>query len=216
MQTIKEIIDNHLKNSIETKCSTAANYNKFRVSDSGKCKLYRFWKRKGLTYTNLPAPSNIRRTKLGTIIHEWLEKLFAEAGMLIASEQVVENEHIRGSFDMVLDLNGMITLVDIKTIWSIKKPEYLFKPEYFLQAMTYKWLLPYKVDAVKILYIDISDLEEILIPVPDEYEEKAIQDWNEMIKLWEQNKQPEPEVGKLCQYCVYKDLCKQSFPEYHK
>jgi len=213
---IKSIITKHLERQTETKCTTAINHNKFRVSGSGQCHLQRFWKRKGLTYTNLPKPQNMRRLKLGHIVHEAIQNIFQEEGILIKAEGVVEDKHRRGSYDAIINIDGKIILIDIKTIYSTRNIEALYKPHYFMQAMTYKEMLPYNVDEVGILYIDMQSLEEVYIPVPGEFEQKAKDDWDILIERWEKNEQPEPQVSSYCKWCVYKDLCKQSFPDYHK
>jgi len=183
---------------------------KFKISHAGLCPLFRILQRKGVEITDKPTVFQIRRTELGKIIHEYYQKIFKDMGILIASEEWLEDEHRIGRFDALLEIDGKKVLIDIKTTSTLDLSKLLQKHNYFMQVATYKEMLESqgeKIDEMGILFVDTKTMQELYVPVSQEYEIKAKEDWQNLINIWNEGQLPKPKENEFCKFCPYRSLC---------
>jgi len=188
--------------------------DKFRVSDAGRCRLMRFWKRQGKPATDIPDARTYRIFEVGIIFHEWLQDLLTEKGILIEKEKEVEDIHRRGHIDAIVKNGERLVLYDFKTVHS-RKFNYL-KAEsdihYHFQVVTYAMMLPYGVEEIRIAYISKDDLRIMEVPVnTDGIEEGVRKDWDTLLLYWQEQKAPPPNPKDWeCKYCIYRSSCEYS------
>jgi CRISPR/Cas system-associated exonuclease Cas4 (RecB family) len=193
--------------------------SKFRLSDAGKCRLMRYFKRQGQPVTNTLTPDVLLQMQAGNILHAYIERAAHEMGYLVASEEKLEDEHRIGHFDMIIkaptDDAGLV-LYDIKTITS-KKAYYMAKdgkhadPQHVAQVVSYAQMYPEKLDRLRIAYVirDTLDIQEAPISL-SEHEDDVNADWAILISAWTTQTPPaaNPQSWE-CGYCPYKQDCPQ-------
>lgn len=193
--------------------------SKFRLSDAGKCRLMRYFKRQGKPATNTLTPDVLLQMQAGNMLHAYIERAAHEMGYLVASEEKLEDEHRIGHFDMIIkDYNGSRghILYDIKTITS-KKAYYMAKdgkyadPQHVAQVVSYAQMYPETLDGIRIAYVirDTLDIQEAPISL-SEHEDDVIADWAILISAWTTQTPPaaNPQAWE-CGYCPYKQDCSQ-------
>ena len=121
MGFIETIIDDNI-----SKKHRAKDNSKFRVSDSGRCHLMRFWKRQGKEFSDEVDRRTRRVFEVGHIFHEWLQEGLLKAGVLVEKEFKVEDIHRAGHADAIVMTEQGLVLYDFKTVHS-KKFHYLGK-----------------------------------------------------------------------------------------
>lgn len=203
---------------------------KFRVSDAGRCRLYRYWKRQGKERPK-PDAKGLRLMEAGNIYHAWLSYALHESGVLLDSEIEVENEHCKGHADAFINLDGQYILYDFKTI-SSKQAGYMLsngckvKKEHAYQVLSYYimmdngeiftkdqrttcFIMPHEC---RIAYITREEMEFIAeIPVDLDLLPQVKKDWQILISAWKKQEEPQanPEVWE-CKFCPYKNVCDKS------
>lgn len=191
--------------------------SKFRLSDAGKCRLMRYFKRQGQPTGSTVPPDVLLQMQAGNMIHAYIERAAHEMGYLVASEDKLEDEHRIGHFDMILKVpteDAGLILYDIKTITS-KKAYYMAKdgkyadPQHVAQVVSYAQMYPEKLDRLRIAYIirDTLDIQEAPISL-SEHEDDVIADWAILISAWTTQTPPaaNPQFWE-CAYCPYKQDC---------
>jgi CRISPR/Cas system-associated exonuclease Cas4 (RecB family) len=191
--------------------------SKFRLSDAGKCRLMRYWKRQGKAETRDIPPEVLLQMQAGHIIHAYIERAAHEMGCLVSSEDKLEDEHRIGHFDLIvshpLDESERI-LYDIKTITS-KKAYYKLRDgkeaddQHIAQLVSYAMMYEDRLDALRIAYVirDTMAITEIPIDMPL-YEDNVIVDWDILISAWNRQEPPTPNPKKWeCRYCAYSADC---------
>jgi hypothetical protein len=177
---------------------------KFYVSDMGKCARTRFLKRKGIITRS--KPSSWMFFFLGTALHDEGFKGLNSQGVLLSTEQAVEDEHFKGRYDGKVKYIKKPTIFDFKST-SAKNFYRLLKggadsEENLMQVFKYV-----KMD--KLLHPDVSDMailtyinkdpkpemtEEIFLDKPYVLEKKIEQrikeDTEMMIEYWLNDKIP--------------------------
>ena len=198
---------------------------KFRMSDAGRCHLYRYWKRQGKEIP-MPMPDALLTMEAGNVMHAWIAAACESAGYLIETEGELEDQHRIGHFDLLLDMSGDLVLADVKTISSKKMftmKKYRNPPDWhhIAQLMTYWDSLTdespilnedEKIDKTLICYvnrdnwnefleIDIERTPLLLAAVQD--------DWEDLTAAWESGKYPKanPTNEWECKYCPFKAIC---------
>lgn len=204
--------------------------SKFRVSDAGKCRLMRYWKRQGKPANVAWGKETLRVMQLGINIHEWIEKIVSDlpGGVeRVVSEHHLEDEHRIGHFDLYLELTSPLIddrdplryiLYDIKTKGG--KQWYYFERDgrktdiiHAYQIVSY-WLMAndegFPIDSCRIAYInrDTLEMHENTV-LHDMLCEEVETDWNLLIRAWEQQEEPEPSPATdwECRYCIYNKEC---------
>jgi CRISPR/Cas system-associated exonuclease Cas4 (RecB family) len=190
---------------------------KFRLSDAGRCRLMRYWKRQGKLATSTMTPDVLLQMQAGNLIHAYIERAAHDTGILVASEDRLEDEHRIGHFDMIIkDVGGSRghILYDIKTI-SSKKAYYMAKdgkqadPQHVAQVISYATLYRKfggELDELRIAYV-IRDTMEIL-EAPISHSAAAEADWNILIGAWICQEPPAANPEKWeCRYCAYASDC---------
>lgn len=94
----------------------ARDNSKFHVSDAGKCRLMRYWKRQGKPTEPVYTPEGLRILHVGILLHNWIQDVIKNAGIALAIEQEVEDEHRIGHLDALVQLDGKRVLYDFKTV----------------------------------------------------------------------------------------------------
>lgn len=191
--------------------------SKFRLSDAGKCRLMRYWKRQGKAATQSMSPDVLLQMQAGNLLHAYIERAALWTGRLMASEETLEDTHRIGHFDMILstvDINRV--LYDIKTINS-KKAYFMEKdgnradPQHISQIVSYAIMYPGELDGLRLSYVvrDTLEIREVEVdPVPSEH---AVQeDWDMLIDAWTAQIAPVANPSKWeCKYCQYVNDCPQ-------
>jgi len=205
---LTEIIDTYIA---EKNANSQRENNKFRVSDAGRCRLMRFWKRQGKPVSNDFDERTLRVFEVGNVFHIWLQDLLQEKGLLVEREFEVEDAHRIGHIDaLVKNGNGLI-LYDFKTVNS-KKFSYIKKEgdiHYAFQVASYAMMLPFGVSEAAIVYISKDDLRIAEMPVDlDGIKSKVTDDWTILIQAWENQVEPTPNpMSWECKYCNYQSSC---------
>jgi CRISPR/Cas system-associated exonuclease Cas4 (RecB family) len=194
--------------------------SKFRLSDAGKCRLMRYWKRQGRPGANGMAPEVLLQMQAGNLLHAYIERAALWTDSLIASEETLEDDHRIGHFDMILsthDINRV--MYDIKTINS-KKAYFMERdgnradPQHIAQLVSYAIMYPGDLDELRLAYVVRDTMEVREVEVERSFSEKAVlADWDALIEAWEC---PEPSerdlanpIGWECKYCQYGSECPQ-------
>jgi hypothetical protein len=195
---------------------------KFSVSDAGGCYRARVYKRLGVEPTREIEIAGLRKMQAGTAGHEHIQYLLK----LFLSETELETEHLKGHPDAVVK-NGELSLLEIKTIekWGMTHiTNKGAKPEHKLQMFTY-WSLLRKellnLNSAVLSYVKREDFgcKDFYFNWSDEIQEKVDNEWNPLIRLWENKKLPacsckEMYDGNGAKYCRYstsdKECCDES------
>lgn len=147
---ISKIIEDFLANTerstmtlpIQIHTDEDPSVRKFRVSDAGRCRLYRYWKRQGKDQP--PKDMDLLKVmEVGTLIHAWLEYALNVEGVLYHSEVVLEDDHRSGHLDAIVEGDhGSVIIYDFKTIGG-RQAYYMLnsgakaKKEHVYQVLTY-------------------------------------------------------------------------------
>lgn len=216
---LQTLIDTQIKKRRDAETAERDN-SKFRISDAGKCHLYRYWKRAGKPMTQKIEANGYRAMELGIQLHELIQEFLVAARMDgeitdIQFERVVEDEHRLGHFDALFSINGEKILYDFKTISSkqayfMQKNGDTEKRQHALQLMTYRNLLPYAIKQARIAYINRENLDVVAdIQVnPMRWISETLKDWDTIIGAWKRDREPaaNPEHWE-CKYCPYIQSC---------
>lgn len=197
--------------------------SKFRVSDAGKCRLMRYWKRQGQPGANGLSPEVLLQMQAGNLLHAYIERAVQWMGYLHDSEGTLEDEHRIGHFDMIVGppvcLKEDLILYDIKTITS-KKAYFMEKdgnradPQHVAQLVSYAIMHPYLLAKLRLAYVVRDTLEIREVEVDRSASEQAvIADWETLIEAWECPESTERDLANPreweCKYCQYATICTQ-------
>lgn len=202
--------------------------SKFRVSDAGKCRLMRFWKRQGKPAEKGIPIETLRAMQQGINVHEYIQTAIADLPGVehLVTEHRLEDEHRIGHFDLLLSLTSPLiddadpirhVLCDIKSKGS-KQWHYFDRDgrqsdvTHVYQLTSY-WLMAkdqMPIDACTLVYINRDTLEMHENDVNVAYWAKEVEsDWNLLINAWERQEAPEPcpATHYECRYCPYYQEC---------
>lgn len=195
---------------------------KFRMSDAGKCRLMRYLKRSGKPFEQ--SHGNLFALEAGNVIHSWVENAVFSAGYGVESEGELEDEHRIGHFDLLLDVNEELVLVEVKTVNS-KKMYYIDRQnapdkQHLYQLVTYWEAIHTSSPILKssetlsrayIVYINRDnwqDIRELEVEIDRLWQEEVRQDWNILLDAWLNHDAPSPNPESWeCHYCNYKNDC---------
>lgn len=198
--------------------------NKFRMSDAGKCRLMRYWKRQGKPATLPMSPEVIRAMQVGIILHDFVGQVIAQHYLASGGTRLegeLQDEHRIGHYDaLVQTVDGSI-LYDIKTI--NEKKAYMEKNnttaadlqhQHQHQIVTYaSMLITPRPDTLLIAYIERGSLRVIReCTINYEQQIQSVQaDWRALINAWEEQREPlaNPDAAWECTYCGYGANCPQ-------
>lgn len=195
---------------------------KFRLSDAGKCRLMRYWKRHGKPGTKDLSADVLLQMQAGNLLHAYIERAALWTGSLIASEECLEDEHWIGHFDMVLeppesfDLPEQRIMYEIKTI-NGKKAYYMERegnkadPQHVAQLVSYAIMYPGRLDKLRLAYVvrDTMEIREVEVRLSS-YEADVFDDWELLIDAWAAQREPAANpAGWECKYCQYANNCPQ-------
>lgn len=197
--------------------------SKFRLSDAGKCRLMRYWKRQGKPAAQTMEPDVLLQMQTGNLLHAYLECAVQWTGHLVEAERPLEDDHRLGHFDMIInppdvgpDDAEYRILYDIKTI-SSKKAFFMDKnsnqadPQHIMQLISYALLYPDPLDELRLAYVvrDTLEIREIEVErIPSET--TVIADWQLLIDAWVAQQAPAANPNKWeCRYCQYVTNCPQ-------
>jgi hypothetical protein len=192
----------------------ARDNSKFRVSDAGKCRLMRYWKRQGKPMDPHYTPEGLRAMHVGILIHNWIQAVIKNAGIALAIEQQLEDKHRIGHLDALVDIDGQRILYDFKTV-NGKKWFYLeknnFRPDlqHICQIITYAEMLADFPDQMNIIYLnrDTINMAECNV-ILGIWQDKVKRDWDILITSWERKQSPAQTTEPWeCGYCGYQDRC---------
>ncbi|MGD9125734.1 MAG: PD-(D/E)XK nuclease family protein [Planctomycetia bacterium] len=189
--------------------------SKYRLSDAGRCRLMRYWKRQGKVGTRDIPGTVALQMQAGNLIHAYIETAMQRMGCLVASEAPLEDDHRLGHFDMVLlTPDGQYILYDIKTITN-KKAFYRAKygdgadDQHIAQLVSYGLMYEDRLDALRMAYVvrDTMEIQEIPIEMA-RHEDDVLSDWAILINAWDQQIEPDPNPQRWeCAYCAYAHDC---------
>lgn len=194
--------------------------SKFRMSDAGKCRLMRYWKRQGKPYDPADMPPNVLRSlQVGILLHEWVESiLHSGVGMnfiSVQTEGTLEDEHRLGHYDVLITMTNVTQwLFDVKTI-NGKKAYYMREKgegpskQHIYQIVTYAERLDPRPERLTLAYIDRDTLDIFEHPIDfDGFWPVVKSDWDTLIEAWNTQTEPAPNPEHWeCNYCMYKKDC---------
>lgn len=216
---LQTLIDTQIKKRRDAETAERDN-SKFRISDAGKCHLYRYWKRAGKPMDQKIEANGYRAMELGIQLHELIQEHLYAARMDgkiadIQFERIIEDEHRLGHFDALFSIDKEVILYEFKSV-SSKQTYYMRKNgdtekrQHALQIMTYRNLIPYLITQARIAYINRDNLEVVAdIQVnPMQWISEMLKDWDTIIEAWKRGIEPEanPEHWE-CRYCGYRESC---------
>ena len=229
---LRQIINDHIQQRQMNDTETRDN-SKFRVSDAGKCRLMRYWKRQGKPGKQEWPLETLKAMQLGINIHEYIQKIVTDLPCGITRaicEQTVEDGQRIGHFDLYVELSDPVTspvsgdlvhtiLYDIKTKGS--KQWFYFEKDgrksdhaHEYQVLTYCSMIDnpdMPVDECRIAYVNRDTFEMRENIVDFGLEEKVSEDWILLIQAWERQEEPAPNAQKWeCKYCMYCAECPHS------
>ena len=213
---LERILDQQIQSDYEALQTTHREWDttKFRVSDAGRCRLMRYWKRQGKERPELP-PNVLRIFALGYLFQEWIETAIKKQGWDLMVEIEVEDEERRGHIDALIHVDDGIILYDWKTV-NGKKFWYLKQygdrnSHYHYQVATYAQMFEQPLLDARIADINKDDLSVYETSVHlVEMQHKAAEDWKILLDAWKNQQEPQanPEPWE-CRYCVYNSDCSQ-------
>lgn len=212
---IQSIIDNALKTKRSTERKSSG---KFSVSGAGKCRLARYWDRMKKEGKEEPNERAYRVFEVGHIFEKWIVSLVdfpvpeGENPLLHSYHGIVEDEHRKGEYDVILNVDGKKILYDFKTVHSRKfhnnnKQGWDKDIHYHHQIVTYWDMLKEKPDECRLCYISKDDLCIQEVPVyPDKIIDAVREDWALLIGAWTAGIEPEANpLSWECKKCGYKN-----------
>ena len=226
---LTQIINEHIQQRQITDTDARDN-SKFRVSDAGKCRLMRYWKRQGKPGKQEWPLETLKAMQLGINVHEYIQRIVTGLPHGIARalcEQRLEDEHRIGHFDLYLELSepfisdtGRLVqaiLYDIKTKGSkqwfhFDKDDRKNDRAHEYQLLSYDLMsLDLPVDECRIAYIN-RDTFEIWENIIHFGNYSAVEDdWEILIQAWNKQEEPAPNAEKWeCKYCMYHDDCEHA------
>lgn len=191
---------------------------KFRMSDAGKCRLMRYWKRQGKASTVTLAGDVLRNMQAGIVVHEFLGQVIAAYSLNYGGTQLegeLQDEHRIGHYDVLVQtVNGSI-LYDIKTVKG-KEAGYLekyakeAKHQHKYQIVTYASMLS-RPDELRVVYVDRETLR-VVREFSVDYDmliKDVNEDWDILLEAWQSQAAPEanPDDSWECKFCMYKNDC---------
>ena len=231
MQNIIETLVDQAVTRRQLKDDAERDNSKFRVSDAGKCRLMRYWKRQGKPAEKDVPIETLRAMQQGINVHEYIQQAIVDLPGVenIITEYHLEDEHRIGHFDLYLALASpliderhfMGVLYDIKSKGG--KQWYYFdrdgrQPDiiHIYQLTTY-WLMAtnqgkesFPITQCRLVYVnrDTLDIYETEVIV-EAYERDVKADWELLISHWEKQEEPEasPATKWECRYCPYYRDC---------
>lgn len=226
---LTQIINDHIQQR-QLKDTDTRDNSKFRVSDAGKCRLMRYWKRQGKPGKQDWPLETLKAMQLGINIHEYIQKIVTDLPRGITRaicEQEVADEHRIGHYDIYLELSEPVEsggeliytfLYDVKT-QSGKQWFYFDKdgrksdPAHEYQLISYWWMLPPEmiVDECRIAYVNRDTFEVCENIVSKTLISQVCDDWVVLIHAWEAQEEPAPNPEKWeCKYCMFREDCEHA------
>jgi len=207
---LKEIIDDYYKeqNKLRRK-----GQKKFWISDAGECPRVVFFKFKEAPQKELE-PNVLRIFERGDYIHEKIRRVLFSKGLIQASEvEIPPEEIISGRADAIVNINGQLYVLDIKSVDGRKfqtiKDEPLIENVCQLQL----YLHFFKIEKGILLYEskDSSELKEFVIPYNKEMVEKLLKGIENLFEKVENDiipaRLPDYPYNKRCKYCRFREIC---------
>lgn len=206
---LKEIIDEYY---LELGKQRKKPQKKFWISDVGECPRAIFFKFKEAPQRELE-PNVLRIFERGDYIHEKIRRVLFARGLIQASEiQIPPEEFISGKADAILNIDGELYVLDIKSVdgrkfQTIQEP--LIENVYQLQL----YLHFFKIKKGILLYEskDSSELKEFIIDYNENISKKLIFSIEKFFKKLEENTLPKRlddyPLNKKCQYCRFREIC---------
>ena len=153
---IQKSVESYLRASRTRK--TSKKKPKFYISEMGKCLRMRWLKRKGIGSD--VAPHVYWIFQIGDMYHDYVYKALEAQGLLIESEDYVENDHFIGRYDgLVKDEEGKAVL-EIKSTgaWAMKRLiEGGGEESDIMQGLTYLMMLNKKIKGIKkVIYFYVN------------------------------------------------------------
>jgi CRISPR/Cas system-associated exonuclease Cas4 (RecB family) len=226
---LTQILDTYMEER-QLADSEARDNSKFRVSDAGKCRLMRYWKRQGKQSAITWTPETLRAMQLGINIHEFIQRIVTDLPRGIrraVCERQLEDEHCIGHFDLYLELSDPIEMTDdgglIETIlyeiktkrskqwYYFQRNDYQSDRQHEFQIVSYNRMMRDEVGACIIAYINRDTFEIHENDVHLSLWENVSKDWAILIEAWEKQEEPAPNPEKWeCKYCMYRNDCEHA------
>ena len=190
---------------------------KFSPSSFGKCFRAQYWNRKDEPVTNPPDSRVMRVFKAGDLFHKFVQETIISNHPDIQKEVMVDTDpDVLGFCDMV----NKIEVIEIKSQhsrafhWMAKSKNIAEdKKTNWLQAMYYAIALG--KSAARLVFISKDDMciQEYQFKVDEYWEKEVAHELEVLRKWWEKDELPgaNPRAynGKECDYCNWRDKCKQ-------
>lgn len=221
---------NNFKTFDDIICSGLDRHNKqikqqrgndyWSASSLGKCKRYQVMSRARIVTNGKVNYSWKNAARDGHAAHEWRQEVARAEGALVAMEEAIIDEklHYRGHYDVLVDLSGKLTLLDIKT-----QNSRAFKARSRLpgkidechkrQLGSYFYFLKRDIfpnlEAARLYYVNRNtcEREELEIYFEDNFFDSIIDELKTLNLYWDKNRLPKKEISYFCRICQFRLLC---------
>lgn len=199
---------------------TERGYNYWSASSLGKCMRYQVLGRAAILTNGAVNYAWKNAAEDGHMAHAWRQHALHRVGILVDSEQEITDEdlHYRGHYDLIVDLNGILTLGDIKTQNNKAFKARSRMPDkidphhkrqlgsyfYFLRRDTYPDL-----KSARLYYVNknTGQREEIEVLFEEPYLQDIINELKTLNLYWERRIVPKRDVTSFCRICQFRELC---------
>ena len=214
---IQHLIDEALAKEQEERKDRVRS-GKWSPSSLGRCYRAQYWNRKNEPVTNPPDARTLRVFRCGQLFHDFVQQYLPEHQV----EVEIDTPNLKGFADIVTE----DTVYDIKSqhsgaFWYMQKADYKVEEKKLpniLQVMTYAVYLKKPFGCLVFISKDDMSIAEYRFATAD-WEDKVNNELDILDQLWINDTLPPAEprcykdarTGKFkeCQYCNYKDKCKE-------
>lgn len=192
------------------------------ASELGLCKRRQFLRRKETPISD-PKPVRIDfLAEIGKATHNWIGEALSGLGIVVAKEGKIRDEKTRfsGRFDLLVWLDGILVLVDVKT----QRAEAFFYRsktgviKYFqkIQLASYFYFLKKKypkLSEARLYFLDRSGgcRDEYVFKFDKKILKKVLKELSDLNNYWKKDQLPPKVKGTeawQCRYCAYRTYCK--------
>ncbi len=208
---IQEIVDAELLKEQQRRGERQRS-GKWSPSSFGKCYRAQVWNRRNEPITNPPDSRSLRVFRAGRLFHDFVQGYIPnqEKEVICAKDDIFGYADIVTQ-DSVIDLKSQHS----RAFWYMKKETYNIAEEKktnWLQVACYAWILGKKY--CKLVFISKDDLciEEYAMPT-EKWLKPLEEELTKLRVYWGDKELPKAEPraynGKECQYCGWRDKCKE-------
>lgn len=210
---IQNRLDDILNNQQEERSSRPRS-GCFSPSSLGRCFRAQIFNRLNVPQTNLPDSRALRIFQAGHLFHDFVQNLVKSDNITVEMEVDCGDIHGFADYvdeDCVLDFKSQHS----RAFWHMAKSDYDIKTKKlsnWLQVACYAHILKKKYCGLVFISKDDLCISEYIFEAKEFFKELNVE-FKVLRKYWSEKVLPEPQPraydGKECQYCGWKERCKE-------